>query len=307
MYIIPKIGARPNLSEEITKEINESGKVEIQLFNTDPSVLFNDCLFYLKKFHYLDTIIFHIPFQICGIGFISQSKPHKTMLLDLVHAMRSILANSDTKVGILFHVDSNLDVNIINEYVGFSFMKELIRDTKDSPIFLLFENPIISLNLDDSQPMPFQKFLDKFPSPNVKLTFDLCHWQSSETLLERPLSLRHSDLERLYSIHFSYTPDKKGYINKHKTHARKHPSLIKLMEDLGYLKDKYINLDTVNIVAEICEDDYETQPDVLHELKLLKQANEVLNKNIKYTTDSGRMPLPFRFHLPNRKENLKWC
>lgn len=56
------------------------------------------------------------------------------------------------------------------------------------------------------------------------------------------------------------------------THGQPHPTLLSVMEDLKYLEVKGVDIDKVWLVLEVAETDYSNRPNLIHEIKLLQEA-----------------------------------
>lgn len=273
LKIVPKIGAREFVNEKIRELISDT--LELQLFETEPEELSNEIINYSKRYIDMRLLILHIPCPICNINFLETSEEHRYSIINTIRELKRLTVGKKVEIGILFHVDSNLNVTLFNEYTGFKLFNEILLEVEDSNIFLLVENPIISLNSNEEGMHPFQEFMDIFKSPKVKFTLDLCHWKSSEEVLNKKLFLRQCDLDRIFSVHFSFTPDNLGYVNKKVNHARKHPTYMLMLRDLEYLTNKGVNLSEIYLVAEICEDDYTLQPDLIEEIRNLERYNYI--------------------------------
>ena len=132
------------------------------------------------------------------------------------------------------------------------------------------ENSIISLNQDDDEDDVITSIFRILQHDKIKFCLDLCHWQSSEFVLKEELPINDILLDNLKNVHFSMTLNNEGYKNKAITHGRGHTSLHTCASDVFYLRQKGVNLNSVNLITEINESDYQLRPDMTKELEYLK-------------------------------------
>ena len=270
MEIMPKIADKDvNNIENIKDYLEVSTKLEVQMLDKDLNKSFEQSIGIVEKFPTIKYLVLHVPFYMLNICFIQVTEKYRRAFMKLIIDSIKYSMKNDIAIDILFHVNMRID-----EYVsigGIEFLKYIDSLVEGTQVGFLLENSIIDVNMDDDELPNYANIFKLSEYKNIRFCLDLCHFQSSEYLLSKDISLDNVLLKNLKNIHFSMTLNYDGWKNKLNTHGRGHTSKRACFEDLEYLKKKGVNLEKVNIVTEISEEDYKKRPDMHKELYYLKE------------------------------------
>lgn len=268
MNIVPKISDVDcdNIGN-ISIYLLKNDKLEIQLMDEDLEKSFLNVSKLVDNFSHLKYIVLHMPFSIVNICYIYSNFEVRKQFIRLILNSIRLSLHRNIEIDILFHVGMRT-----GEFVGLGgieFLNYIINIVEGTKVGFLVENAIINLSKGDNEQDTIVTIFKSINSEKLKFCFDLCHWQSSEYVWNSPIDLDSSLLANLKNVHFSMTLNRDGYKNKSETHSREHTSMRACLNDLKYMKEKGIDLQSVNLITEISEIDYETRPRMRKELSYL--------------------------------------
>lgn len=265
--VVPKIGEDFKELEKIMKYLN--GKLEIQLISCEIEKFSRKIEDFLKKID-LSLLIVHLPSEITDWEVIPFNKEIEHKFMTFVKDCMELSKKYNTHIAILGHLTTKYSTL---KYIGFKeWFGFLVRMVQGYDVSFLVENPTTEPYKAKSGE-PFIKFVKDFNNEKVRCCFDLCHYKIGKVLYGEHYKLTEDFGKYIFSVHFSELPIKK-HIFEDKTHGRRHKTHGDIINDLFLLEDLGINYETVNIVTEINEDDYENKPDLIAELQLIKELNE---------------------------------
>lgn len=269
MNVFPKISENDfNNHNNIEGYLRLSKGVEIQLLTDNLLRGFDRSSEILEHFKNIEYVVFHMPFSMVNLSYICSNKFIADKYVEFVVACIKYSLRTGIEIDILTHVGTSF-----REFLGMNgitFLKHLTRLADGTKVGFLLENSIICLNKDDNEEDEITSIFRILQHEKIKFCLDLCHWQSSEFVLQEDLAINDILLDNLKNIHFSMTLNNEGYKNKAITHGRKHTSLHTCASDVFYLRQKGVDLSSVNLITEINESDYQLRPDMTTELEYLK-------------------------------------
>ena len=269
MNVFPKISENDfDNFDNIDGYLELSKGVEIQLLTDNLLRGFERSCKILEKYDNIEYIIFHMPFSMVNLSYICSNRYIADKYVELVVASVKYSIKTGKYIDILSHIGVSF-----REFLGMngiSFLKHLTRLADGSNVGFLLENSIISLNMDDDEDDVITSIFRMFQHEKVSFCLDLCHWQSSEFVLNEELPINDILLDKLKNVHFSMTLNNEGYKNKAITHGRGHTNLHTCASDVFYLRQKGVDLKSVNLITEINENDYTLRPEMTKELEYLK-------------------------------------
>lgn len=269
MNVFPKISENDSENyENIEGYLKLSTGVEIQLLTDNLLKGFEKSCTIIEHFNHIDYIVFHMPFSMVNLSYICANKFIADKYVEFVVACIKYTLKTGKHIDVLCHVGVSF-----KEFLGMNgiaFLKHLTRLVDGTNVGFLLENSIICLNQDDGEDDVITSIFRIFTHDKVKFCLDLCHWQSSEFVLKEEIEINTILLNNLKNVHFSMTLNNEGYKNKSITHGRCHTNLGTCVTDLDYLRQKGVDLKTVNLITEINESDYQLRPDMTKELEYLR-------------------------------------
>ena len=277
MTIIPKVGEKDfNNIEYIRDCINMSNGVEIQLLSHNLLEAFKNSCTIIESFPHIEYVVLHMPFSMVNLCYIHSNKFLEMKFIEFVVECIKYSAKTGLKIDILTHIAVQF-----YEFLGgggIAYLKHLSRMVEGTNVGFLLENSIINLSQSDDEEDVLTSIFRIYQSDKIKFCLDLCHFQASEFVMKKHFEISEVLLKNLKNVHFSMTLEDDGYIDKERTHGRVHINKTACIKDLKYLKQKGIDLNTLNLITEINEKDYSKRPDMHKELEYLVEIKK--NKNI---------------------------
>lgn len=175
----------------------------------------------------------------------------------------------------LFHVSHTLE-SIINLRVV-DGINALMASVGESPsLLLLLENTVASLDMGPAggYKEPLSYILKETDAAQVRMCFDLCHYQASKNVLLEEYTFPANWRDRIYQVHFSDTKNNEGYRHIAATHGKAHDSMWGVARDLCTLRSLGIDVGNTIIITEMSEDDYSARNLEARELGWLRQIGE---------------------------------
>ena len=269
MKIIPKISTNDYENLDIIEGFMKNyDSVEIQIMDEDWESEFLKTLVIINEFQNLEYVVLHLPFKSCNLAYVLSNPEEKQKFKELIVSCVDISENAGIKMDVLTHIVStpyeyrNLKID--------TFLRWADEQIGDSGTNILIENSIINLHSCQDGDIIEEIFKDEYK--NICFCLDICHLQASENIMKRDISISENLNKNLKNVHFSCTKNNDGYIDKKNTHGVVHESIKDVVNDIEYLRNKRIDLDNINFVAEISENDYKYRPNLLKELELLQIA-----------------------------------
>lgn len=115
-------------------------------------------------------------------------------------------------VCVLFHVSYTLE-SIINLRVADGINALMACVGESSSLLLLLENTVASLDMGPAggYKEPLSYILKETDAAQVRMCFDLCHYQASKNVLLEEYTFPANWCDRIYQVHFSDTKNNEGY------------------------------------------------------------------------------------------------
>ena len=275
MLIAPKFGEHntcihPNVLQDF------EGTLEIQMIDRDLSKSFDRCKTLINSSELIEEVILHMPFGLHLIeSFMMSAENHDKLIKFIIDCIR--LGDSNhINIGILFHSEfgSELFDNCgCEQYVR--YLHSLVEDTN---VFFIFENGMVNFNCYDPTIETSFEIMSRISDlDKIVYCLDVCHLKSHENAVKNCIDIPKEILDKIHSIHFSATLNNDGFLNKKETHSLCHSDLAGVIEELGYITNKVVDLNNTIIVVEVTEKDYNDRPDMRKELALLRSARKKLN------------------------------
>ena len=124
-------------------------------------------------------------------------------------------------VCVLFHVSYTLE-SIINLCVADGINALMANVGESSSLLLLLENTVASLDMAPvgGYKEPISYILGETDAAQVRMCFDLCHYQASKNVLLEEYTFPANWCDRIYQVHFSDTKNNEGYRHIAATHGK---------------------------------------------------------------------------------------
>lgn len=274
MKIYPKISLQ-EISSEMKEIIRKSEGVELQFFDEkDITEEFNFENLIRKtknEFDNLREIIVHPPLENYNMELLTlkNKKIVENQLTKLVELSKDL----NIEICIIYHTYWTKEqyrttglANIIKEYL------EIVENTK---VTMLIEN--LFMMLDEGKECSAIEICKFINHPNLRACIDTTHMHCKANIYRKDFSkmiheeLNEEDCQKyVKQIHFAAALDGDGYIEKKRTHGRKHPNYESLKEELKWLKE--FGMIDKNYITEVSEEDYFTRVDQIEEIKMLEKA-----------------------------------
>jgi len=276
MRIYPKLSLQ-DVSEEMKEIIRNSEGIEIQFFDeNDILEEFNfekQIIRRKEEFPNLKEIIVHPPLENYNLELLVLKNREiiKRQLKKLVELSEKL----DLKLCIIYHTYWTQKqyratglANIIKEYMK-------ILENKN--VTMLIEN--LFMMLDEKKECSAIEICKYINHPNLKACIDTTHMHCKANIYKKDFNqMIHEELNEedckkyVKQIHFASALENDGYIEKKRTHGRKHESLESLKKEINWLEE--FGMIDKNYITEVSEEDYYSRKDQIEEIKMLKQLNK---------------------------------
>jgi sugar phosphate isomerase/epimerase len=269
--IMPKISSYKEQTENFKDYINKYKKAEIQFFNKQEGNIYFDfeptVRDYVQKFE-LEEITIHPPLEKFELEYILFRD--RESFLGNVRKAVSLSKELNITINLLYHARWNIE---LLKYSITPIVMEALEIIGDSNVRILLEN---STMVTDRKRLSGLEYCDYINNPHLKFCLDICHVHCHANMYRMDIKDCFKEMvnkelikKHLYQIHFSYTANNDGYIDK-TTHGVVHPSLELAKEDVSILKEYGATNNTI-WVTEVGEKDYITRPDQAREIKYLEE------------------------------------
>lgn len=270
---MPKVSSKLEQTINFEKYINKYKKLEIQFFKDEKEGQiyfdFEDTVRdFINKFDFNEVTI-HPPLENFELEYILFRD--KESFLKNVRKAVELSNEFKIKINLLWHARWNLE---FLKYAITPYIKEALNIIGDSNVNILLENSTLTL---DRKSISVLEYCDYINSPKVKFCLDICHVYCHANMYKTDINTCVSELidkeklkKHLYQVHFSYTANNDGYIDK-TTHGIVHPNLELVKKDVQLLKELGTD-ENVIFVTEIGEKDYINRPDQVREIEFLEQT-----------------------------------
>ncbi len=273
LNLMPKISEKFEQLGGVEKYVEKYGKAEIQYFVREErphNIDFSVAIEKLCSMYKMKEITIHPPlvnyFDIEMILMYDENII-KNMLNQLVDLSQKL----NIKLNIIFHTHWSRVLHRVNTIKK---IKELLKIVEGKNITLLIENLLMIIEpRNESTALQLCKEID---NPNLRMCLDICHFHSQANIYKTDIEewleskLNKEDCEKyIYQIHFSYTANNDGYIDKKNTHGIGHPTEEALLEDYKLL-EKY-GIENKQIVTEIAEFDYSYRRSQIQDIEWLEK------------------------------------
>ena len=271
--LMPKISEKFEQIGGLEKYIEKYKKAEIQYFAKEEkphNIDFSVSIEKLCSMYKMQEITVHPPlvnyFDI-EVILMYDEEIVRNMLEQLVNLSEKL----NIKLNIIFHTHWAL---VLHRFSTLDKIRNLLIIIEGRNVKILMENLfLITEPLDETSALAICKEIDH---PNLRMCFDICHMYCQTNMYKTNITswmenkLNKEDCEKyIYQIHFSYTANKDGYINKKITHGVGHPTKELLLTDYKIL-EKY-GLINKQIVTEIAEYDYSYRSSQIQDIEWLEQ------------------------------------
>lgn len=271
--LMPKISEKFDQLGGVEKYVEKYGKAEIQFFAKEEkphNIDFSVAIEKLCSMYKMKEITVHPPlvnyFDIETI-LMYDEQIARNMLEQLV----SLSENLNIKLNIIFHTHWAL---ILHRFSTIDKIKYLLKIIEGTNVKILMENLfLITEPFDEISALSICKEIDH---PNLRMCFDICHMYCQTNMYKTNIDswmekkLNKEDCEKyIYQIHFSYTANNDGYIDKKNTHGVGHPTEELLLKDYKLL-EKY-GVANKQIVTEIAEYDYSYRKSQIQDIEWLEK------------------------------------
>lgn len=271
MNLMPKGSTILEQTLCIKEYINKYEKMEIQFFQNeegDISLEFKETIEkYIKEFKLKETTI-HPPLHNHDIEYLLLRD--NEYLNKITKQVIELSRKLNIQINLLFHTHWNI------ERLKFGvtpYLENTLKLIENENVLILIEN--LTMN-DDRKKCAVLEYAEFVNHPKLKVCIDVCHLHCKANMYKENIDeylshyLEKEKCEKyVYQIHFSYTANNDGYINK-STHGIMHPSKEEVLKDIEILK-RFGILDKM-IVTEIGEYDYSSRKDQIQELKYLEEV-----------------------------------
>lgn len=274
MKIYPKTNEKLEGLEKFEETINKYRGIEIQYFQKSDDELVDFQIEepikrILKKFPNIEEITIHPP--LCNYELEIVLLKDKNIFLKQIKEIVKLSKKYKVKINIVEHTRLLMSQARLSIIPVLEKSKKIMKNTNTK---ILFENIYM---MEEQQNCSVIELCEYLNSENIKVCIDMCHLycqahiykKNIEEFLERYLNKEKCE-RQVYQIHFAYTANDDGYIDRLTTHAIMHPN----MEAVSYDKQllyKY-GMKDCNWVTEISEKDYISRKDEIEEIKMLEKS-----------------------------------
>jgi len=276
MRIYPKISIQ-DISEEMKEIIRKSEGIEIQFFDE------NDILeeFDFEKqiirrkgeFPNLKEIIVHPPLENYNLELLVLK--NREMIKKQLNKLVELSEKLDIELCIIYHTyltQKQYKATGISDII-----KEYMKILENKKVTMLIEN--LFMMLDEKKECSAIEICKYINHPNLKACIDTTHMHCKANIYKKDFNkMIHEELNKedckkyVKQIHFASALENDGYIEKKRTHGRKHESFESLKKEIDWLEE-FEMLDK-NYITEVSEEDYYSRKDQIEEIKMLKQLNK---------------------------------
>jgi len=271
LVIVPKFSEDNYILPKELIDCIEHNKVEIQMLSKDLIKSFSNCTKIITPIMSkvkLEEVVIHMPFGRHTFDFFISSLSLKEELKSFLLTVEEFSNKFDLRIGILFHQEHS--VELIENTDGFTKIKEILDYVKSDNIYFFIENCLPDLNYYDSRIHHSFDFIRKLKHPKVFACIDVCHARCYENCLKDKFVIPEDIRPLVKWIHFAGTYGSDGYIDKKKTHGRRHLEIESIIKDLELLSNNGVDISNIPIILEVSENDYINRPEMLEEFKLIK-------------------------------------
>ncbi len=274
MKIYPKTNEKLEGLEKFEETINKYRGIEIQYFQKSDDELVDFQIAepikrILKKFPNIEEITIHPPLY--DYEFEVVLLKSKNIFLNQIKQIVKLSKKYKIKINIVEHTRLLMSQARLSIIPVLEKAKKIMKNTNTK---ILFENIYMMEEQQDCAVIQLCEYLN---SENIKVCIDICHLycqahiykKNIEEFLEKYLNKEKCE-RQVYQVHFAYTANDDGYIDRLTTHAIMHPN----MEAVSYDKQllyKY-GMKDCNWVTEISEKDYISRKDEIKEIKMLEKS-----------------------------------
>ncbi len=276
MRIYPKISIQ-DISEEMKEIIRNSEGIEIQFFDE------NDILeeFDFEKqiirrkgeFPNLKEIIVHPPLENYNLELLVLK--NREMVKKQLNKLVELSEKLDIELCIIYHTYLTQ-----KQYkaTGLSdIIKEYMKILENKKVTMLIEN--LFMMLDEKKECSAIEICKYINHPNLKACIDTTHMHCKANIYKKDFNkMIHEELNKedckkyVKQIHFASALENDGYIEKKRTHGRKHESFESLKKEIDWLEE--FEMIDKNYITEVSEEDYYSRKDQIEEIRMLKQLNK---------------------------------
>lgn len=276
MKIYPKISLQET-SNEMKEIIKRSAGVELQFFDEKDIT---------EEFDF-ETLIKKIKNQFPNLKEIIVHPPLENYNIELVVLKNKGIIEKQLKNLVELSKELNIDLCIIyhtywtkEQYRATGLaetIKEYLKIIENTKVTILIENLFMMLDeKEECSAIEICKFINH---PNLRACIDTTHMHCKANIYKKDFlkminkELKEEDCKKyVKQIHFAAALNDDGYIEKKKTHGRKHINYASLEKEVQWLKE--FGMFDKNYITEVSEEDYYLRTDQIEEIKMLEQYNE---------------------------------
>lgn len=271
--LMPKISERTEQLGGVEKFVEKYQKAEIQYFAKEERPHYIDYAPAIEKYcsmYNLKEITIHPPldyyFDIEVILMYEENIARK-MLEQVVYLSEKL----NIKLNIIFHTHWNF---VLHKITTIDKIKELLKIVEGKNVTILVEN--LFMITEEKNQSTAMELCKEINHPNFRMCIDICHMYCQANMYRSDIDtwfknkLNKEDCEKyIYQIHFSYTANNDGYINKKNSHGVGHPTEETLLRDYKLLEE--YGIDKKMIVTEIAEVDYNHRKSQIQDIEWLEK------------------------------------
>lgn len=271
--LMPKISEKFEQIGGLEKYIEKYKKAEIQYFAKEEkphNIDFSIAIEKLCSMYQMKEITVHPPltnnFDI-EVILMYDEQILRNLLEQLVYLSEKLYL----KLNIIFHTHFSLE---IHKFLTLEKIRNLVKILEGTNVKILIEN--LFLLTEPRNQMSALELCKEIDHPNVRMCFDICHMYCQTNMYKTNIEswmeskLDKEDCEKyVYQVHFSYTANNDGYINKKTTHGVGHPTEDLLLKDYKLLEQ--YGMVNKQIVTEIAEVDYNYRSAQIKDIEWLEK------------------------------------
>ena len=273
MIIYPKSSENLDGLQNLEVYVKKYKGIEIQILNWENDEKIINIIKELKnRLPEVEEVTIHPPlideynFEVLTYKNIKREQ-------ERLNSMIKISNEFNIKVNLLYHTTWNYNCWKVSGEI--EVLREMVRTTQNTNVNLIIENIFSMVDKEDSAVIKIAKEIDDC---HLGVCLDICHLHCESNIFKMNFDeflkgyLNKEDCKKyIYQIHFAGTLNNDGYVEKKKTHGRKHDTIENFKADYKILRD--FEIEDKIIVTEVAEDDYSSRLDQVEEIKMLESIN----------------------------------
>lgn len=270
--IYPKLSAQA-FGNEFEEIIKESDGIEIQFFDengiTSPFNFEDEIRNKKSLYSNLKEIVIHPPLSNYNIEliFFKDENIFRNQIIKMAELSKELCIDISMVYHTYWPVRQFVSTGLIDR------IRNQVKLIEGTNVTILIENLFMMLDeKDECSALEVCKLLDH---PNIRCCIDTTHLHCKANIYKSDFlemvnkELNPIDCERyVKQVHFAAALDNDGYIDKKRTHGRKHNDFESLKEEFEWLKR--MGMKEKHYITEVSEEDYYARADQIEEINMLK-------------------------------------